>query len=169
MPAAAGGIGMAGIIRNSLTQEQALQKLRHFCGYQERCHQDAIEKLYNLGVKKLWHDEILATLIEENYLNEERYAIQFAAGHYRGKQWGRKKISYALKEKRISEYCISKALKQLDDTDYLNTLGILMQKKFELLKHEQYLVRKKKTIDYLLQKGFEYDLVIKALNNLTGK
>lgn len=157
------------MIKKTLTQEQALQKLRHYCGYQERCHQDAIEKLFQLGVRRNWHDEILATLIEENYLNEERYAIQFAAGHFNSRQWGRKKILFALKEKRISEYCIKKALKQLDEADYLKSLKDLAEKKYESLKNDQYLVRKKKTIDFLLQKGYEYELVTQTLKQLTGK
>ena len=58
-----------------LTKEQALQKLKHYCAYQERCHSEVRQKLYRLGVWKREHDEILATLIEENYLNEERFAI----------------------------------------------------------------------------------------------
>ena len=74
-----------------LTKEEALQKLKHFCGYQERCHREVQEKLYSLGIRKTDHDELLANLIEENYLNEERFAIQFAGGRYRIKNWGRKK------------------------------------------------------------------------------
>ena len=75
--------------RKTLTKEQALQKLRHYCRYQERCHAEAREKLWQLGVKKTEHDEIIAILIEDDYLNEERFAIQFAGGRYRQKQWGR--------------------------------------------------------------------------------
>ena len=74
-----------------LTKEQALQKLRHYCGYQERCHSEVKEKLWQLKVNRKEHDEIIASLIEDDYLNEERFAIQFAGGKYRVKQWGRVK------------------------------------------------------------------------------
>ena len=74
------------LYKKSLTKEQALQKLKHYCAYQERCHSEVTEKLYSLGVWKKEHDEIISTLIEENYLNEERFAIAFAGGKFRVKQ-----------------------------------------------------------------------------------
>ncbi len=142
-----------------LTKEQALQKLKHYCAYQERSHSEVKEKLYRLGIWKKEHDEIIATLIEENYLNEERFAIAFAGGRFRIKQWGRVKIKYELKQKQVSEYCIKKALKQIDEEEYLKVLDKLAKAKYASLKSEQYLVRKKKTMDYLLGKGFEMELI----------
>ena len=150
--------------KQQLTKEQALQKLKHYCAYQERCHSEVKEKLYNLGVWKKDHDEIIAALIEENYLNEERFAIAYAGGKFRVKQWGRVKIRYELKQKQVSEYSIKKALKQIDDEEYLSVLNKLAKEKYAALKGEQYLVRKKKTMDYLLAKGFETDLVRKAVD-----
>jgi regulatory protein len=147
------------IYKKYLTKEQALQKLKHYCSYQERCHSEVKEKLYNLGVWKKEHDEIIATLIEENYLNEERFAIAFAGGKFRIKQWGRVKIKYELKQKQVSEYCIKKSLKQIDDEEYLKVLNKLAKEKYAELKSEQYLIRKKKTMDYLMRKGFEPELV----------
>ncbi len=147
------------LYKKYLSNEQALQKLKHYCGYQERCHNEVKEKLYSLGVWKKEQDEIIATLIEENYLNEERFAIAFASGRFRIKQWGRVKIKYELKQKQVSDYCIKKALKQIDEDDYLKVLHKLAQKKYATLKSEQYLVRKKKAMDYLIGKGFEMDLV----------
>jgi regulatory protein len=147
------------LYKKSLTKEQALQKLRHYCGYQERCHQEVKEKLFDLGVKKNEHDEIISTLIEENYLNEERFAIAFAGGKFRVKQWGRVKIKYELKQRQVSEYCIKKAMKQIDENDYLAVLKKMAEEKYASLKDEQYLIRKKKTMDFLLQRGFEMELV----------
>lgn len=155
--------------RKFLTKEEALQKLRQYCIYQERSHYEVQQKLYELGIRKAEQDEIIATLIEEDYLNEERFAKQFAGGKFRMKEWGRNKIYYALREKRVSEYNIKKGLKEIDDEEYKKVLIELAEKKYETLGDEQYLVRKKKTVDYLLQKGFEPDLVTKALNELTGK
>jgi regulatory protein len=149
-----------------LTKEQALQKLRQYCGYQERSHYEVQQKLWDLGVRRAEHDEILSTLIEENYLNEERFAVQFAGGKFRMKNWGRKKIYYALKEKKVSEYSIRKAMKEINEEDYLKTLNKLAEKRYESLKGEQYLVRRKKTMDYLLQKGYEPELVSGALKSL---
>ena len=125
-------------------------------------------KLWDLGVRKAEHDEIIAALIELDYLNEERFAIQYAGGKFRMKEWGRKKIYYALKEKQVSDYCINKALKLIPQADYLKTLYTLAEKKYEALKAEQYLVRRKKTMDYLMQKGFEPDLVTKVVKEVAA-
>jgi regulatory protein len=152
------------LFRKQLSKEQALQKLKHYCGYQERSHSEVKEKLYSLGVWKKDHDEIISTLIEENYLNEERFAIAFAGGRFRMKQWGRVKIKYELQQKKVSEYCIKKALKQISDEDYLSTLKKLADEKYSSLKGEQYLVRKKKTMDYLMHKGYEPGLIQKVLS-----
>lgn len=145
--------------KKQLTKEQALQKLKHYCAYQERSHSEVREKLYNLGVWKKDHDEIISTLIEENYLNEERFAIAFAGGKFRMKQWGRVRIKYELKQKQVSEYSIKKAMKQITEEDYLKTLQKLADNKYASLKDEQYLVRKKKTMDYLMNKGYEIELI----------
>jgi regulatory protein len=152
-----------------LTKEEALQKLRQYCAYQERSHYEVQQKLYELGIRRIEQDEAIATLIEEDYLNEERFAKAFAGGKFRMKDWGRKKIYYALKEKRVSEYSIKQAMKEIDDEAYKQNLKELVQEKYESLKDEQYLVRKKKTIDYMLQKGYEFDLVTKAVNELAEK
>ena len=153
------------LYKKHLTKEQAFQKLKHYCAYQERCHSEVKEKLYNLGIWKKEHDEIIATLIEENYLNEERFAIAYAGGRFRIKKWGRTKIKYELKQKQVSDYCIKKALKKIDEEDYLKVLGKLAKEKYASLKNDQHLIRKKKTIDYLQQKGYEYELIIRSIEN----
>jgi regulatory protein len=146
-----------------LTKEQALQKLKQYCAYQERSHFEVKQKLWELGVLRADHDEILSALIEDDYLNEERFAIQYAGGKFRMKQWGRKKIYYGLKEKQVSDYCIKKGLKAIDEAAYDATLKKLAEHKYASLEGEHYLVRKKKTQDYLLQKGYELDLINKVL------
>ena len=161
--------GTGGMQKKFLTKEEALQKLRQYCAYQERSHYEVQQKLYELGIRKAEHDEIISTLIEEDYLNEERFAIQFVGGKFRMKDWGRKKIYYALKEKKVSEYNIKKAMKQIDEDAYAEVLRELAEKKYALLKDEQWLVRKKKTIDYLLQKGYEYELVATTVNSIATK
>jgi len=155
--------------KKQLTKEQALQKLKHYCAYQERCHAEVKEKLYNLGVWKKEHDEIISALIEEGYLNEERFAIAYAGGKFRAKQWGRVKIKYELKQKQVSEYCIKKALQQINEEEYLSVLNKTASEKYASLKAEQYLVRKKKTMDYLYQRGFEGELVAEIMKKISEK
>lgn len=142
------------------TPHQSLPKIKHYCAYQERCHSEVKEKLYSFGLHKNEVDNLISQLIEDNYLNEERFAIQFAGGKFRVKQWGRIKIKYQLKQKQVSEYCIKKALAGIDSEDYQNTLSKLAELKLKTLKTEKNIFFKKKQLqDHLRMKGFESDLV----------
>ena len=112
-------------------------------------------------------EELLSRLIEENYLNEERYAIAFAGGKFRMKQWGRIKIKYELQQKRVSPYCIKKAIAAIDESDYEATLQKLSEAKLAGLKSEKNIfVKKTKLRNYLMQKGFEPGLIVPILNSL---
>jgi regulatory protein len=153
-----------------LTKEKALQKARHYCAYQERCHSEVKNKLYAMGLRKADVESALSDLIEQNYLNEERFAIQFAGGKFRMKHWGKSKIQYELRQKQVSEYCIRKALNEIDEAAYLKTLNKLAEEKWETQKSEKNLfVKLRKTQDYLLQKGFEPALFRKILEELQGQ
>jgi regulatory protein len=153
--------------QRSLSPEQALQKLRHYCGYQERCHQEAREKLYSLGLRKQDVESAIATLIQEDQLNEERFAIQFAGGHFRLKNWGKIKIRYELRQKKVSEYCIQKALAAIDEDAYSQTLITEVTRKWETLdKEPDPFSRRRKLHDYLLQKGYESDRITAAIATL---
>lgn len=156
------------IRRPSLTIEQALQKARHYCAYQDRCHSEVKEKLYSFGLWKKDVEEALSRLIEDNYLNEERFAIQFAGGRFRLKKWGRVKIRYELKQKQVGDYCIKKALASIDEEDYGRALGKLAADKWEALREEENIfIRRKKVQDYLLKKGYEAGLVAEVVNFTT--
>lgn len=151
----------------SLTPEQALQKIRHYCAYQERCHSEVKEKLYGFGLHKPDVEKIIGSLIEDDFLNEERYAIQFTGGHFRIKKWGKVKIKYALRQKKVSEYCIKKALNTIDEDEYTETLTALIAQKLKTLKAQKNMfIRKRKLQDFLTQKGFESDLIFAALRTL---
>ncbi len=158
---------LAMIPNRKLTPEQALQKARHYCGYQERTHAEVKEKLYGYGLRKDEVESLLAQLIEEDYLNEARFASAFAGGKFRMKQWGRVKIKYELKQKKISEYNIKKALKEIDEEDYQKMFNKLFKEKFSSLSHEKNMfTKKRKVLDYLLQKGFEREMIMQKLNTV---
>ncbi|MGC4100996.1 regulatory protein RecX [Ferruginibacter sp.] len=106
-------------------------------------------------------------MIEENYLNEERFATQFAGGHFRTKKWGKVKIAHALKQKQVSAYCIKKALQQINDTDYFATLQKLLDDKLKTLKSEKNIfIKKRKLQDFLLQRGFEQEYIRDMMNKM---
>lgn len=155
--------------RQQLSLEQALQKARHYCAYQERCHSEVKEKLYGFGLKKQDVEEALSRLIEENYLNEERFAIQFAGGRFRMKQWGRVRIRYELKQKQVGDYCIKKALASIPEEDYDRTLFRLAEDKWDDLQKEAPYIRRQKLQAHLVQKGYETDKLQQVLTDLKEK
>ena len=136
-------------------KEQAIQRIRHYCAYQERAQQEVRDKLYELGMTMDEVEEIMSDLIAENFLNEERFATQFAGGHFRIKGWGKVKIQHALQQKRVSSYNIKIGLKAIDEDAYLKTLQQLASKKWNSLKGERGLSRMAKTYAFLHQRGFE--------------
>jgi regulatory protein len=148
--------------------EQAVSKIKHYCAYQERCHAEVRDKLYSLGLHRKEVDEIISGLVVENYLNEERFAITYAGGKFRINSWGKNKIKQGLKFKQVSDYCIKKALKEIDQADYLKTIKKLSQQKLLTLKSEKNIFTKKgKLQNFLLQRGFEMDLVNEEVKKIT--
>ena len=148
-----------------ITHIEGLEKAKSYCAYQERCHKEVSDKLYSWKLNADEINYIIEHLIQENYLNEERFAIAFAGGKFRMKHWGRKKIEQKLKEKRVSEYCIKKALEEIDDEDYIRTLFRLIEKKHGSLKDKEPFTKKKKTAAYIYGKGYESDLIWEHLND----
>lgn len=142
----------------------ALMKLQSWCAYQERCQHDVRNKLYEIGMWQEAVENIIVKLIEDNFLNEERFAMAFARGKFNIKKWGRVKIKQELKQKRVSDYCLKKALQQIDETEYITTLKTLLEIKGKLIKEKNPIKFKYKLISYALSKGYERDLIFDILN-----
>ena len=145
---------------------EAKAAILHYCKYQERCHSEVRNKLYELGFNTGEVEKQLAGLIETGVLNEERFARAFARGRFRMKQWGREKIKQQLKLRKISDYCIRKAMLEIDGDEYESTLKKLSEKKWAESKRDRSLAsRKHKLYRYLVQKGYERDLVMTSIND----
>ena len=142
-----------------LTAADARKKIYHYCTYQERSHQEVKNKLYDLGLSSPEVDEMISHLITEGYLNEERYAKAFAGGKFRSKNWGRIKIINALEAKGLTKNCIRIGLQEIDEADYRKTIELLLLKKADQTEEKNIYVRREKLATYVIQKGFEPELV----------
>jgi len=149
----------------SYTDKEILMKISAFCAYQERTQQEVRDKLYGYGLDKDSVENTIVKLIQENFLNEERFAKAYAGGKFRIKHWGRKKIIEGLKQKNISEYCIRQAMKEISDESYRKTLTQLLAKRDEKEKEKDPFKRKHKLAQYLIGKGFEAELVWEILKS----
>lgn len=146
--------------------DEARNKLEHYCAYQERCHEEVLKKLKSMNMAQQAADAIVLHLIENNYLNEERFARSFARGKFRIKHWGRVRIVRELKARNISRYNIDAALKEIDPDDYFTNFNILAEKFWETATERNILKRKKKMADFLLRKGFEPSMVYDKIASL---
>jgi len=142
-----------------------LEKARKYCSYQERSQQEVRDKLYELGLHRNEVEQCIAQLVSENYLNEQRFAIAYAGGKFRIKQWGRIKIKLALKQKNVSEYCIRKALEEISNKDYKTTLSKILSSKSKEVKEKNPLKRKYKIAQYAISRGFEPEMVWEVMND----
>ena len=143
----------------------ALVKMQSWCAYQERSQQDARDKLYDLGMCEEAVENIIAQLIQDNFLNEERFACSFARGKFTIKKWGRVKIKQELKQKRVGDYCLKKAMKEIDETEYIKALKKLIETKRKLINESNKIKIKYKLMSYALSKGYEKDLIFDVLMN----
>lgn len=152
------------------TIKDAVLKLEHFCAYQERCHAEVVSKLYSLKMSPDEIDVVIVQLIENNFLNETRFACSFARGKHRIKHWGRIRITNELKIKQISSTNITLALKEITAEEYETTFKQLAERCWDNLKEKNTLKKRKKFCDYMLRRGYEsflvYDKVTQLEKNL---
>lgn len=146
--------------------KEAIQKIEHFCAYQERCHEEVVSKLRTMKMDLDEIDQIMVYLIAENFINEERFACSFARGKHRIKHWGRIRIINELKYKNISQTLINTALKEISLEEYLETFHTIAQRHWETIRETNTLKKRKKFCDYLLRRGFESNLVYDKVKEL---
>lgn len=145
-------------------EKTALEKIKNWCAYQERCQQEARNKLYEYGLWPEAVENIISILISENFINEERFARIFAGGKFRIKKWGRVKIKLALKQKKITDYCIKKAMSEINEEEYISTLQKLIAIKSKQLKETSKIKKNFKLLQYAYGKGYEQDIIGEILN-----
>lgn len=137
----------------------ALVRMESWCAYQERCQQEVRDKLYSLGLWSEAVESVIIELISRNFLNEERFAVAYAGGKFRIKRWGKQKIRMELRNKRIPEPMIRKALLQIDDEAYIAALEKTLIAKWNSEKEKNALKKKFKILRYMISRGFEQDLI----------
>ena len=145
---------------------EAQKKLEHYCAYQERCHEEVIQKSRSLALSNSETDEVIVYLIANNYLNEERFAQSFARGKHRIKHWGKIRIVNELKFRKISQYNINTALKEITETEYAATFHSLAERIWETISEKNVMKKRKKFCDYMLRKGFESNLIYEKVKDL---
>lgn len=152
--------------QKTYTVDEATRLLENYCAYQERCHKEVEQKLYDLKMIPEAKEHIILHLMQHNFLNEERYAKSFVRGKFSIKKWGRIKIINELKFKNISTYNIKTALKEINEEEYLNNLSSVAEKKLKLIKEPNAFKKRNKLATFLISKGYESNLVFDLVKSL---
>ena len=147
----------------------ALERIKSYCALQDRCQWDVLQKLNKWGLQQATKDHIMELLITNKFIDEERFSVSFCRGKFRIKNWGKRKITNELKRKQISTICINIGLREIDDNDYNQVLEKLFHQKKDTLKDKNHFTRKRKIASFLMQRGFESNLVWDKIRELSDK
>ena len=149
--------------------ELVIKKMEGYCLYQERCHQEVENKLRSMNMGSQIKESVMLHLLENDFLNEERFAKAFTRGKFRIKKWGKQRIKRELKARNIFEYNITAGLAEISEDEYLKTFEELAFKRFSEIKETNIYKKRKKIADYLLYRGWESDLVYNKVLELVKK
>lgn len=150
----------------SYSVDEATRLLENYCAYQERCHKEVEQKLYDINMIPEAREVIILHLLQHNFLNEERFAKAFARGKFSIKKWGKIRIINELKFRNISAYNIKSSLKEINDEDYIKTIQFIAEKKAALINESNLFKKRSKLATFLISKGFESELVFKTIKDL---
>jgi len=152
-------------MKDVFSLKDAIQKIEHYCAYQERCHEEVEQRLRDMKMNSDEIDQIIAHLINDNFLNEERFACSFARGKHRIKYWGKIRITNELKFRGINQTLINIALKEISE-EYYTTFDTLATRHWESIRETNSLKKRKKFCDFMLRRGFESNLVYEKIREL---
>ncbi len=150
----------------NFTINEIEQKLKRYCSYQDRCHNEVEKKLKEFDLIEEAKNKILFNLINENYLNESRFSENFVRGKFKIKNWGKIKIVQELKSRNISEINIKRGLMEIDEVEYKNKLENIFNKKLSSLGNQSVINKKKKIFSYLSYRGWETNLIYEKINKI---
>ena len=149
-----------------LTPDQVLDKMAKYCAYQERCVKDVRDKLKTYDIPQEDRDRILDFLLDNRFVDDERFAKSFVRGKVNQSGWGLNKIRFHLVQKGIAKDIIDEALGQTDEEVYRQRLIDILKTKSKTVKAETEFEKKRKLAAYAMQKGFEGSLVWEVLKCL---
>ncbi|MBK1897736.1 regulatory protein RecX [Chryseobacterium paridis] len=151
--------------KKSYTFIEIKQKLVNYCVYQDRCHAEVEQKMREFTLIPEAKEEILLYLLQENYLNEERFVRSYIRGKFYIKHWGRNKIRINLKQKQISEKLINACFDEIDEDDYFKTISKIFEDYYSKQSGLKEYQKKSKAIKYLMGKGFEYEIILQIMES----
>ena len=152
--------------KTHVSLKEIQSKLEYYCAYQERCYKEVEEKMYSFSLTNTEKEVLLTYLIENNFINEERFAKSFVRGKHNYKFWGKNRIANELKFRNISSRNIQTALKEIPEDTYIENFHQLAEKHWNSITERKGQKKNKKFVDFLIRKGYETSLIYEKLKEL---
>ena len=146
------------------TEQDAYLQLAALCAQAEHCQQEMRDKMKRWGIDAATQDRIVARLIKERYVDDERYARAFVKDKIRYNKWGRRKVQQGLWLKHIDDDIQERVLSEVDDSEYLAVLRPLLKQKVRSIRAENDYERTQKLVRFALGRGFTFDIIRQCLN-----
>lgn len=146
--------------------QTALNRSSALCSRQEYCRLDLRRKHEKWDVSPGESEKIINYLVDEKFIDEERYAHFYVRDKFKFNRWGKYKITWQLRQKKLDDKLIGAALKEISDEEYLQVLESVLQEKLKQAKEKDPFVLKAGLVRYAVSKGYEYDIVLPAVDRL---
>lgn len=151
-------------VKKETTGQQAYLKLTALCARSEHCQQEMLEKMRQWGVSQEEQAQVMARLVSESYVDDERYARAFVSDKIRYNKWGRRKVEQALWLKRIDKAIAAQVLDEVDDAEYVSVLRPLLKQKRRSTKAASEYELTMKLIKFALSRGFTMDIIKQCID-----
>ena len=151
-------------MKKEITEQEAFLQLATGCDQAEHCEKEMRDKLKRWGIDESVQDRIIQRLINERYIDDERYARAFVKDKIRYNKWGRRKVQQALWLKHIDPEIQQRVLNEIDDSEYLDVLRPLLRQKRKTVKAESDYELNQKLVRFALGRGFTFDIIRQCLD-----
>ncbi len=151
-------------MKKETTEQEAYLQLAAICAQAEHCQQEMRDKMKRWEMAPEVQERVIARLIKERYIDDERYARAFVKDKIRYNKWGRRKVQQGLWMKHIDDDIQQRVLSEVDDAEYLAVLKPLLKQKAKSIKAENDYELTQKLVRFALGRGFTYDIIRQCLD-----
>ena len=152
--------------KQKVTYQEALKKASELCSRSEKCSYEIEQKCHEWQLTAEETTRVTNYLIQEKFIDHQRYASSYVNDKFRFNQWGKIKLAYALRMKHIEEKHVREALSGLSEENYHKVLLGLLTAKARTIKEKDSYTRRGKLLAFAQSRGFESDEAIKIIEQL---